>query len=234
MTPLRIPTRRHGLAGLALGLAACAHAQVGPPTACGSLEASYGPYDYRTNRADIVVVEKFHFTPIVERLIDGQSGRLGQDIDYTLRASPNHHRALAAMAKLGEKLKVPKVPFTTYEVECYFVRATQFRRDDVTVRMLYANYLKKQQRLQEAVHQLDVASEFASDFAFTHYNLGLSYFDLGVMDKAQKHARLALEAGFPRTELKDALAKAGAWTEAPEAAASAASAPAAAASGAAR
>lgn len=190
-------------------------AQGTAPTACGSLQSSYGPYDYRTNRADLDRVELFHFTPEVEQLIRGKSGYLGQDIDYTLRTSPNHHRALLAMARYGERLKVAKVPFATYDVECYFDRAIRFRADDKTVRMLYANFLKVQGRLPEAIRQLDYAAGLPIDSPYTHYNLGLSYFDVGVMDKALRQAHIALEMGFPRTALKEELIKAGHWTDPP-------------------
>lgn len=228
-------TASNGLAGLLLALlcAGAAHAQDAPPR-CGPLTSSYGPYDYRTGKADLAVVEAFHFTPEVEQLIRGKSGYLGQDLDYTLRTSPNHHRALFAMARYGERLKVAKVPFATYDVECYFDRAVRFRPDDTTVRMLYANYLKGQKRVPDAVRQLDYAAEAPIDSPYTHYNLGLSYFDLGVMDKALRHAHIALEMGFPRTDLKEQLVKAGRWTDPAPAPDAAASAPAPAASGVAR
>jgi Tfp pilus assembly protein PilF len=201
-------------------------ALAGPPTDCGSLDNAYGPYDYRTSRAALAVVERVHFTVEVEQLIRGKSGYLGGDLDYTLRASPNHHRALLAMARYGVRLKAQRVPFASYDVECYFVRATRFRPDDTTVRMLYANYLKSQGRTEEGVRQLDVAAGDAHDLGFTHFNLGLSYFDLGVMDKARRHARKALDLGFPKTELRDKLAQIGQWPDEAEPAANPASAPA--------
>ncbi len=202
-----------------------AQSQTSAPTACGTLESSYGPYDYRNERDKLTIVERFHFTMEVELLVRGKSGRLGSDLDYTLRTSPNHHRALNAMASYGERLKSPQVPFATYSVECYFVRATAFRPDDTTARMLYASFLKTQGRQGEAVRQVDIAATHAGDIAFTHYNLGLSYFDLGVFDKAQRHAMTALELGFPRRELKTKLEAAGHWIDAGHLAEPASSAP---------
>ena len=59
------------------------------------LHNAFGPFDYRTATKDkLKLVESYHFTPKVESLIGGQSGTLGADIDYTLRAFPNHPRAL--------------------------------------------------------------------------------------------------------------------------------------------
>src|SRR4051812_47506028 len=61
---------------------------------CGSLANPYGPFDYRTSKDKLDIVEGAHFTPDVETLRSGSTGSLGADIDYTLRTSPNHHRAL--------------------------------------------------------------------------------------------------------------------------------------------
>jgi hypothetical protein len=68
---------------------------------CGELGNAYGPFDYRTSRDKLAIVEIAHFTPDVEALRSGNTGQLGGDLDYTLRTSPNHARALIAMANLG-------------------------------------------------------------------------------------------------------------------------------------
>src|SRR5690242_17113706 len=72
--------------------------------ACGELENAFGPFDYRTVSADRKrLVEGSHFTPYIEGLQRGHTGAIGSEIDYTLRAFPNHPRALVAMMKLGIK-----------------------------------------------------------------------------------------------------------------------------------
>ena len=77
-------------------------------TVCGELRGShYGPYDYRTQRDKLLIVEQYHFTPSVENLIHGESGSLGNELSYTLNTSPNHHRALVAMMRLAERTKTP-------------------------------------------------------------------------------------------------------------------------------
>lgn len=199
-------------AAVLAGLAASAAAQSAPPP-CGSLDNAYGPYDYRTDRDKLQIVEVAHFTPPVETLLRGERGHLSQDIDYTLRASPNHHRALASMTRLAERQKVDKVAGASWDVDCYYIRALRFRGNDTTVRMLYATYLHRQGRTEEAHKQLNVAREFAQDNPFTHYNLGLVYFDIGSHEQALASAHKAMALGFPRTELKDKLAAAGKWAE---------------------
>ena len=219
-------------------------------TFCGSLGNAYGPYDYRSDHhkqapgdqmshpAKRRLVEGAHFTPRVENLIGAQSGGQigppGGDLDYTLRAFPNHHRALISVMRYGERTGSQKPPGLPRVVECYFERAVRFKPDDTTVRMIYSTYLTKNKREAEAIAQLEQATVLAADNPFTHYNIGLSYFDLKLYDKALAQAHKAMALGFERTQLRDLLVKAGQWKEPdsvpamPEAAASAADAASAA------
>lgn len=201
--------------------------------ACGNpFVNAYGPYDYRTNQGpQLKIVEDYHFTPEVEGLIRGVSGALAGEIDYTLRAFPNHHRALAAMMNLSAKMKSNTLKGANWPVECYFTRALAFRNDDQIARMLYAKYLSMWNRPADAVRQLDAIAEAAQDNPFTHHNLGLLYVEVKEYDKALAQAHRAMELGFVRPDLKDRLVAAGKWADpapaapaAPAAAASAASA----------
>jgi tetratricopeptide (TPR) repeat protein len=183
------------------------------PSACGPISNHYGPYDYRTQLDKLMIVEKHHFTPEVEALIRGKEGWLDGDIAYTLHTSPNHHRALIAMARLGDRAGVPKLPNAAYSVECYFQRAVIFARDDTIVRCLYAQFLAKRKRPEEAKYQLDAAVEYAKDSGFSHFNIGLIYFELGAHEKALAEAHAALRLGFERPELVELLKAANKWEE---------------------
>lgn len=180
---------------------------------CGTLQNAYGPYDYRTDRDKLPIVDGAHFTPEVEALVRGATGQLGGDLDYTLRAFPNHHRALIAMMRLGERLRTPRAPSAKYDVECYFIRALAFRSGDTTVRMLYAKYLHSDRRKADALQQLSVARKQAGDNAFTHYNVGMLYMDFGETDLALEEAHAALALGFTRTDLRERLVAAGKWVD---------------------
>ena len=212
--------RKSGFTGLMFGLlsglfaATPAFAQSGSP-ACGELGNGFGPYDYRTERGEnLRLVEGAHFLPYIEALVRGKTSTTpGPDIDYTLRAFPNNHRALMAMMRLGEKEKTPKPFGSRYSVECWFERAVLFRPDDTTVRMIFSTYLSKNRRVPEAVAQLGQATAMAKDNSFTHYNIGLVYFDMKIYDKALAQAHRALALGFTRIELRDLLEKAGKWQE---------------------
>lgn len=199
------------------------------PGGCGSLTQSWGPFDYRPDRyipentyrshkGLLNVVESFHFTPEVEALVRGKTGATpGGDLSYTLGVFPNHHRALIAMAALGEKEKTSKAYGTRYSVECYFRRAITWRPDDNIVRMIYANYLAKAMRANEAEQQLSVAASQAGDNAFTHNNIGLIYFDMKNYEKALIHAHKAYELGLGIPTLREKLKSVGKWSESAEA-----------------
>jgi len=121
---------------LASGLST-AIAQSASTMACGKLENAYGPFDY-TNPSDrekkLPIVEKFHFTPSVETLVHGNSSTVAKDLDYTLRAFPNHHRALYAMLRYQLKNKGPAG--ARYTIECYFDRALRLAPKDGEVYVL--------------------------------------------------------------------------------------------------
>lgn len=226
--PRRLPHRsilRAACAALLFATAAGGAGAQGMPPACGSLANGFGPFDYRTDVDRRDIVETHHFTPEIEMLIRGRTGRLGADIDYTLRAFPNHHRALIAMMRYTDNLKVERAPDANFSMQCYFVRALQFRADDTTVRMLYAVWLNTRQRRDEALRQLAVAKNYAGDNAFTHYNLGMVYMDMGEAQLALEQAHAATRLGFPLTELRQRLVTANQWREPPAEPEAAASAP---------
>ena len=214
--------------------------------ACGGLANAFGPFEYRPDHYKVLpgdnlsqaeklrMVETHHFTAAVEVQLRGITGTVGGDLDYTLRAFPNHHRALATLLRLAERSKEPAPGGLPRPLVCYFDRATRFAPNDPIVRLLYATLLMRSGRQADARPQVDYARTLAGDNAFTHYNVGMMYVDLGDWDAALAQAHQAAAMGFARTELKTRLQRAGKWAEpvpaASASAASAASVPAEAAS----
>lgn len=185
-------------------------------SACGDLKNGYGPFDYRTDRDKLGIVEQYHFTPEVEALIRGKSSfRMGKDLSYTLNAFPNHHRALMSMMRYGQKLKTPQPPDADYSVECFFLRALRFRPDDTVARMMYATFLSTNARVPEALDELEQVAKAAGDNPFTCYNMGLIYLDMKEYEKALALAHKAMALGFGQTGLRDKLMAIGKW-RAPE------------------
>jgi tetratricopeptide (TPR) repeat protein len=210
---LRAVASAAGKAGLAVVLVACAQARaLAASSSCGELGTPFG--DYLKDKDKVTMSESFHFTPEVENLTRGKSTEvIGGDINFMLLAYPNHHRALVAMMRLGEKEKTPQPAGAKYSVECYFDRAIRFRPDDIVARMLFANYLAKNRREADASAQLELASKAAVDNPFSHYNIGLIYLEMKKYDRALEEAHKAYGLGFARTELKDRLKSAGRWKE---------------------
>lgn len=180
---------------------------------CGRLENSFGPFDYRTFK-ERDVVEKFHFTPRVENLRGGQtSSTPSGDLSYTLRAMPNHHRALIAMMRLGEKEKTPKPQDSPYSIACWFERAEAFQPGDAIVKGLYGVYLVRADKPREGAAKLQEARGMAGNNANIHYNLGLALIDLNRYDEALESAHKAYALGFPLPGLRDKLKRAGKWRD---------------------
>ena len=181
---------------------------------CGTLKNSYGPYDYRSDWMDKKVdIETYHLTPEVINLVKGFNAPVGADLDYVLRVFPNHHVALNAMIRLGEKQKTAKPIGARYSVECYLQRALRFRNDDAVVRVLYASHLSKSGKRVEALSQLNEAERLEDDSVNINYNMGLIYFELMEYDKALVYAHRAYRSGFPLPGLQNKLKRSGKWKE---------------------
>ncbi len=182
---------------------------------CGSLKNAFGPFDYRTaSAADRELVEGAHFTPGVESLSRQINNRyFGADIDYTLRAFPNHPRALLAMTRLSARERKDKPRGATYPVQCYFDRAIRFTPDDPAVRVVFGHYLIDKGDPGGARKQLDLVQEKAREDANLSYNLGLAYFDLKAYGLAREHAKRAYALGFPLPGLKKKLQQANQWRD---------------------
>jgi hypothetical protein len=195
-------------------LGACAASAAQQASSCGSLSNHYGPFDYRTQRHRLQVVEEYHFTTEVETLLRGKSSSsAAADISYLMRTSPNHHRGLIAIMRLSEKTRSPQPQHLQYPVECYFERAIRFKQDDTVVRVLYAQYLHRAKRTVEGLSQLQAASHFAGDNALSHFNIGLAYLELGDDARALERAHRARALGLERPELEERLKAKGAWKD---------------------
>jgi tetratricopeptide (TPR) repeat protein len=185
---------------------------------CGSLENPYGPFDYRTAPlAARQIVEVYHFTPDIENLIVRPNVVVdfGGNLDYTLRAFPNHPRALLAMMNLGFKKKTDQP--SRYTMRCWFERAEAFQPDDGVVQLLYGIYLFRKGDAKASIGKFNRALELNNESADVYYNLGLAYFEVKDYDASLANAHEAYRRGFPLPGLRTKLEKAGKWKPAPPA-----------------
>lgn len=184
-----------------------------------------GAYDYRTApEREIHAVEGAHFKPEHQRNAmrgewKARNGTTWGNLDYTLRALPNHPRALYMMGLLEINLKRVNeaawrrltltekyVPFT-----CYFERAARFTPDDAGVPNALGILLHRSGKPEEAVKSFQRAVELAPDAPEAHYNLGLSQFALGQYEQSAASARRAYELGYQKQDLKVKLKRKGHW-----------------------
>jgi tetratricopeptide (TPR) repeat protein len=191
---------------------------VGQPSAgCGDFnyeKTAIGPLDYRLTPPDeIEFIEVRHFPSHVERLIRGEKGTIAGDIAYTLRAFPNHPRALRSAAELTRRNGGVMPKDLQYSVACWFDRAVAYRPDDTSVRIVWGFELLKSKQNAAALEQAGIAEKLAKGNPQFHYNVGLLYFELKEYEKSMANAKIAYEQGFNLPGLKDKLTKAGKWKE---------------------
>jgi tetratricopeptide (TPR) repeat protein len=210
----RLPTSQFILVVILTASSAFADGELALELRCGglaNLENAYGPFDYNNmqeNKEKLPIVEKHHFTRNVEFLVKGETGRLIGDIDYTLRAFPNHPRALNAVGRLELR---DGVKATLHPASCYFDRALKFRPNDANVYLVYGIYLYKANQLDAAIEKLTVAIHLAPDSAEAHYNLGLMLYANEEYEEAIKHATIAKDLGYPLGGLIKKLKRDGYW-----------------------
>lgn len=187
---------------------------------CQGKAQGYGPYDYnnpqlqkRLPGSPLWLVEKAHFDSHVQRLMKGANEEHtsnAENLDYTLRAFPNHHKALWVMIHYYLKEGRPRYPQSNEPpAECYLQRAIKFRPKDAVVYMLYGIYLQLAEMPDKAVSYYKKSINLDPKSAEAHYNYGLLLMDQKKYKEALKQARLAYQLGYPLPGLRDRLNEAG-------------------------
>lgn len=193
----------------------CQNYSVSPPT---------GPWDYRNHQSlseQLDLVERAHFTDRVRYLRGGQNSAtpLG-DLDYTIRAWPNHHQALYALVRFATADSYSQQwrqarNTTTRDgreyppPECFLHRARAYAPEDHNVRILTGIFYHREGAYERARDAYQRAVELAPESAEAHYNFGLLLLDMERNEQAREHARKAYDLGYPLQGLKRRLAEAG-------------------------
>ena len=169
---------------------------------------AYGPFDYKTAPHDkIQIVLDYHFTP--ERYYSEN------DINYTLGALPNYHPALLNMVKVylyraskhRRKQRLSKTKLRP--PECYLYRALRFRPKDHQTHNLFAYFLYKIKKYDEAIEYYKKSIKIKKKNAEAYYHLGLILVTLDRFEEARKYAKIAYKQKYPLKGLKRQLKKAG-------------------------
>lgn len=181
---------------------------------CQGKAQGFGPFDYLQRHRyldQLKEVEGPHFTSKVEQLISGNRGYLTRDLDYTLRAWPNHHRALNSVIRYQLNKTSKSQAKLASPAECYLQRAINFSPKDVTARMLYAILLHRTKHTKLALTQYRAALEIQPHHAQTKYNLGLLLVERKEYTEANQLAQEVYLHGYPLPGLKSKLMTAGKW-----------------------
>jgi tetratricopeptide (TPR) repeat protein len=185
---------------------------------CKGRTPNYGPFDYSKqtgpNTPGLAIVEIAHFTPEVENLIRGtNSGESpAGDLDYTLIAWPNHHRALLSV--INFQLKINN-KLTDYKLnnspECYIQRAIHFSPQDPVPYSLFGYYLKKIGDLNKSAKFYEKAITLAPENPKIAYSYSLLLIDLKRYQEAVKYAQIAYKQKGTPEGLRNKLNELGAW-----------------------
>lgn len=183
--------------------------------ACAGKPTTFGPYDYNlrdTYYKELGLVEGAHFNYKVEQLKEGAKYKhnLYGDIDYTLRAFPNHHRALNTVIRYrilsgGYKRADLQQP------ECYLQRALNFAPEDATTHMLYGLYYHKLDMLDDALTKYEKALSLSPNNIEIQYNLALLLTEMERFEEAKQYAINVYAKKYPLQGLKNRLKASGHW-----------------------
>lgn len=193
---------------------------------CKGGAQGFGPYDYTniSHKLDKIgggeetalgIVERAHFPPNTEYLIKPVAGSFAGDLDYTLRAWPNHHKALLTLSRfqimMNKKAIRPEKLMSP--VECYFQRAIHFNPKDYGSQLLYANYLGKIGKPELAKEWYEKALNIFPDSARIAYSYSLFLINQKQYGLALQFAKKAYQNKNSPPGLKNKLKKIGIWKD---------------------
>lgn len=171
-------------------------------TVCKGKGQGYGPFDYTRRfylQKNLNIVEKVHFNSDVENLRKGITGSLIDELDYTLRAWPNHHRALYSIIKYQLK---DKINFNNTPAECYLERAIHYAPNDPIPYLLYGMLFHRLKDYDNALKYYKIAEKISPNNSDILYNIGLAYIDNKDIDNAKVYAKKVYDKNHPLKGLK--------------------------------
>ena len=174
----------------------------------GSGTANFGPYDYRTDKDKLGIVEAYHFTPEMEQLRYRRLQDSIGNVRYTITKFPNHHRALYTAVRfslMDADIKLKR----KHPAECFLQRAIAFRRNDAVPYQLFGLYLHRLDQSEKALEYYRKAEELSPQDPMLQYNIALVLLDMDNAEEAAKYAGLAYGAGVSLPGLRNRLEAAG-------------------------
>lgn len=211
-------------------------AMFGARPAAAADYGQFGPFDYYDTRTTptkaYALVESAHLGPKTQLMLrQGDKCGYWGDLDYTLRAFPNHPKALTMMAQFlktnvacsiagpasGSSSTldlVDQIEHGGWEgrtMEYYFETAIRYRPQYTETRVLYARALAGAGKHDDAVKRLQETLKQDPRSSAAHYELGVLLLAKGDKQSALQHARKAYQLGKPPAALREQLVAAGVW-----------------------
>lgn len=137
--------------------------------------SAFGPHDYRDPEHRVQYLEKVEDIQFTQDVIDferGSTGSVSHDLNYTLRAYPNQHRALAFMDQLFFKREKGEIQsdsgfyhffagmdHSRSSSQYYFQKPVEFAPDDPTLRIIHGIHYHKRKKFDEAIVQYQKAGQ---------------------------------------------------------------------------
>lgn len=187
---------------------------------CRGAMIPFGPFDYLDRRkfqGELFITEEYHLTEEILRLQQATTTTAINDIQYTLMAWPNHHKALYAayqfrLLNRGEFRRDINAPSP---VECHLQRAMNFSPRDPVPYMIHGMLMHEWKHYKDALRSFRTANNLMPNDVITLYNMGLTLVELEKYEDARDVARRVYSTDFPLPGLKDKLVAAGQWDAEP-------------------
>ncbi|NQX89948.1 MAG: tetratricopeptide repeat protein, partial [Halioglobus sp.] len=170
----------------------------------------FGPFDYLDRDkfpGELFITEEYHLTPEILKLQQATTTTAINDIQYTLMAWPNHHKALFAayQFRLLNRGEFPQYIAAPSPVECHLQRAINFSPEDPVPYMIQGMLLHEWERYADALKSYRRATKLMPDDIITLYNMGLTLVELEMYDEAREVAGQVYSTDFPLPGLKNKL-----------------------------
>jgi tetratricopeptide (TPR) repeat protein len=153
-------------------------------------------------------VEKYHMKPAEDEIRQKRYQAAWGDIDFMLRAFPNHPQVLLLMIDLCAKWKSPRC---TDDLAGRFERAIAVNPRAPNTFVVLGIYQQRNRAYREAISSYERALALDPESVNAHYNLGLAYLDAKNYELANQHAQQAYRLGAQLPGLRAKLTKAGRW-----------------------
>ncbi len=167
-------------------------------------------YDYYKSKGTRKWAEHYHMKPGFLKLKEGDHKGAYYEFAFVLRYMPNHPQALSMLGDMA--IRLGRID----EADTYFKKS--FKVFPETARASsykdYGRFLYLAKNYTAAVQALEKSLQMDPKLSEARFYLGLTYFAMSDLVRANREAQIIYAAGFPLSELREKLVSANAWSPA--------------------